>query len=176
MTRIEVCHKNRKLNHQQSKRQPFRDAASHLGTCFLPPTLLHTHTPDCEPLSLALLMVIGLISDEKWCGILLRTIVPPAQSRLGREAQIFPARDPFIPHTSVSLALWDNVVPKKKERNTELYCLSNIIFVSLPKNDPERKTGVALLEITSVVPRRQSTLMFPSFTSLQLPVPMLEWC
>lgn len=39
----------------------------------------------------------------------------------------------------------------------------------------ERKMGRALLEITSVVPRTQSKLVFPSFASLELKVPMLEW-
>lgn len=128
-------------------------------------------------------MVIGLISDEKWCGILLRTIVPPAQSRLGREAQIFTARDPFIPHTSVSLAVWDNVVPKKKQKRMKekkyraLLPFQHHFFLPSKKERQKDGSGTAGKSPLWYWEGPQSKLMFPSLASLELPVPQCwKWC
>lgn len=64
-----------------------------------------------------------------------------------RETQIFNARNPFISHTTVSLTVWDNVVPGRKKKKvmqgfiafpTSFFCLRS----------KERKTSSRKTELS----------------------------
>lgn len=104
---------------------------NHLELLHLIYALFFFFSKPCSSLPPPALMVIGIDKWWKMVWYLLRTIVPPAQSHRGKEPQIFTASDSPIPHMSVRLTVWEDGVPRKKIKiKTQLYCLSNINFVS----------------------------------------------
>lgn len=121
---LNLSKKKKEKKHQQSKRQPFRIAASHLRIFFF-----YFFKP-CSSLPPPALMVIGLISDEKWCGICWEQLCLLLNLTEGKSLRsLLPAILPSL--ICLSASQYGMMVCQEKNKiKTQLYCLSNISFVS----------------------------------------------